>query len=126
MVADPCALPSNLAAVDCILAALILRRLSHPKHFLESIPRLLKKDGTIVLVTPYDWQLSFLSSKNEEQEILREDAFKGFMEKLGLELIHEENLPFLQKVTQRQYHWFIAQATVWRHANLTKNPSNLA
>lgn len=55
MQGDACALPSNLAPVDCVLAANLLCRLPEPTAFLERCRTLVKPGGVLVLVSPYSW-----------------------------------------------------------------------
>ncbi len=52
---DACALPSNLAPVDCVLAANLLCRLPEPTAFLDRCRTLVKPGGVLVLVSPYSW-----------------------------------------------------------------------
>lgn len=54
-VADACRLPANLAPVDAVLAANLLCRLPRPRAFLGELPRLLRPQGVVVLVTPWSW-----------------------------------------------------------------------
>ena len=52
---DACALPGDVAPVDCVLAANLLCRLPDPAAFLDALPALLKPRGVAVLVSPYSW-----------------------------------------------------------------------
>lgn len=119
-VEDPCSLP-DLNSVDCILSALLLCRLPQPKSFLESIPKVLKRSGTCVLVSCYDPQHDSMEDTTTRHlskgshKALSEEELKEFMATLGLELIHEENLPFTRRRSSRKYEWNIAHATVWKH-----------
>lgn len=54
-VGDACNLPSNLAAVDAVLAANLICRLPDPRKFLDRLPSLVKRGGIVVLTTPFSW-----------------------------------------------------------------------
>lgn len=54
-VGDACKLPQNLAPVDAVLAANLICRLPEPQKFLDRLPTLVKKNGVVVLTTPFSW-----------------------------------------------------------------------
>eukprot|EP01023_Acetabularia_acetabulum_P041962 TRINITY_DN4113_c1_g1_i2.p1 TRINITY_DN4113_c1_g1~~TRINITY_DN4113_c1_g1_i2.p1 ORF type:complete len:295 (-),score=35.23 TRINITY_DN4113_c1_g1_i2:26-910(-) len=56
---DACNLPKNLPQFDAILAVNLLCRLPDPILFLKYLPKLLKTNGIIVLVSPYSWLQSW-------------------------------------------------------------------
>eukprot|EP00210_Caulerpa_lentillifera_P004843 g4624.t1 len=125
---DPCALAKSLAPVDCILVSNnILNRLHSPKELLKSLPRLLKNDGTVVLVTEFQWDSKITPTHQkigdyfdkEGNYVRSEVELLAFMSRLGFQLIHVEDLPFIKKINARRFELHITQATVWKKAQQT-------
>ena len=118
MVGDPCALTEDLLVVDCVLAALSLDRMSDPKRFLRSLPRLVKRNGTVVLVTLYQWNRDAAeirgSREMEGKHVRCEEVLKSMMKDMEFTLLHEEDIPILKRETERMYRWRVPHATVWR------------
>ena len=118
MVGDPCALTEDLLAMDCVLAALSMDAMSDPKKFLRSLPRLVKRNGTVVIVTLYNWNRDakeISSNKEKEGKHVRcEELLKSMMKDMEFSLIHEENIPILKRENERMYRWHVPHATVWR------------
>ncbi|CAF1496264.1 unnamed protein product [Didymodactylos carnosus] len=57
---DACNLPlKDLGQFDCVHAANLICRLPTPKKFLTDVKQILKKDGILVITSPYSWFETF-------------------------------------------------------------------
>ncbi len=63
-VADVMKLPDGFKGFDRVHASNLLCRLERPKQFLESLARLLNKDGELVLASPFSWSEEFTPQEN--------------------------------------------------------------
>lgn len=114
---DAMALDSRLAGFDVVLAANLLCRLRHPQKFLQSLPRLVRPGGQLLLTTPFTWLEDFTPRHNW----LGQDrsCWDELCEKLEPHFVLEKkrDLPFLIREHARKFQYGIALASRWRAKN---------
>lgn len=126
MQGDACALPSNLAPVDCVLAANLLCRLPEPTAFLERCRTLVKPGGVLVLVSPYSWLKGWTDKAKwlggyykDGKPVASCDTIAAFLSP-DFEQVAEENVPFLIREHARKFQWGCSHAVVWRRKRAAK------
>lgn len=124
MQGDACKLPASLLPVDAVLAANLLCRLPDPTRFLASLPRLVKPQGVVVLVSPYSWLHSWTPKAKwlggfyaqDGTAVRTAQGLRSVMEGLGFELVEQSDMPFVIREHARKFQWGVSHATVWRKA----------
>ena len=129
---DACNLP-DLLPFDAVLAANLLCRLPDPLKFLTRLPVITKRNGIVVLISPYSWLESWtpkakwlggftVKSKRTEEGDVQMRSVEGLrrvMVDLGFELVHQEDTPFLIREHLRKFQWGVSHTTVWRKGTMT-------
>ena len=109
---DACSLSLHLKDFDAVLMANVLCRLHDPSACLErmqGINALVKKNGVLVMTTPFSW----LEEYTLKSRWL--DGIKGVQSILTeFELVHQEELPFLIREHARKFEYIITLASVWK------------
>ena len=93
-------------------------RLPSPRAFLKSIPNFLNKSGLLVLISPYSWLEEYTPLNEWVGANDSNDSFtilKGVLEnEHNLELVHQENVPFLIREHERKFQYGVSHATIWK------------
>ncbi len=114
----------NAGKFNVILASNLLCRLPNPRKFLSDVPALLESGGCLVLVSPYSW-LEEYTTRNQWIGALAAPEGNGnsspeelvrFMAEHApsLQLVHEQDMPFLIREHHRKYQYGVSACTVWR------------
>ncbi|MDP9291839.1 MAG: putative 4-mercaptohistidine N1-methyltransferase [Verrucomicrobiota bacterium] len=119
-VGDAMALRNNLGAVDAVLAANLICRLSEPASLLRRLPALVRSGGQLVITTPATWMETFTPRANWlggfEKRDTRITTLGGLQAHLqdDFELVRTRDLPFVIREHERKFQFVVAQASVWR------------
>ncbi|KAG5476227.1 hypothetical protein LSCM4_05206 [Leishmania orientalis] len=103
---------------DGILCLNLIDRVRDPKRLLDSFPRLLAKDGILILADPYSWwedatdKSRWLGGRKEDG-VRSEEAVKAALAG-KLELLSESDEAFLIRDHIRHYQLGFSHCTVWR------------
>lgn len=100
-------IPFRKGTFDCIAAIFLIDRLSQPRLVLDEISRVLKPEGTLVLVDPYDWDPDITSQDlwMEKADIHRE------LESRGCDVEESaDNIPYNAVIHPRKVITFKAHA----------------
>lgn len=107
----------NIGPFDLIVASNLIDRLKNPKVFLKNTPKLLNKQGVLVITSPYTWSEDY-SSKSEwiggKDGIKPFDALKDIMSGIGLELIEEKTFMLFIPEHERKFQMCLPHVTVWK------------
>jgi hypothetical protein len=108
---------------DGVIMSNLLCRLPDPVACLDGLPRIVNKDGIVVIVTPFSWLTEFTPRKNWlggfldpvlKKPIHSKDALRELMEERGFKKIHEEQIPLIIREHQRKFQYIVSEATGWR------------
>ena len=118
---DACNLKPNFNSYDMIMATNLIDRLYNPRLFLDTIDTKLKKDGVLIVASPYTWQESFTKkefwlggfSDRDGNEVKTLNTLKELLEQ-KFELIHIQNLEFVIKESKRKFQHSISEVSVWK------------
>ncbi|KAI3429225.1 hypothetical protein D9Q98_005324 [Chlorella vulgaris] len=130
--ADACNLPGNLGPVDAVLAANLLCRLPDPTLFLGRMHSFIKRDGVLVLVSPYSWLPGWTPRDKwlggfldqEGKPVWTADVLKKLLGE-HFTLVEEAELPFVIREHRRKFQWGVSHAmapVVSRRADATRAP----
>ena len=116
-VGDATALPEDLGTFDVIVAANLICRLAEPALFLQRLPQLVKRNGQLLMTTPFTWLAEFTSPSKwlggRKQGAVRSfDALKEILAK-NFELQLAKDLPFLIREHERKFQYGIALGCRW-------------
>ncbi|KAF8296747.1 putative methyltransferase domain containing protein [Trypanosoma cruzi] len=104
---------------DGVLVSNILCRVSDPRKLLDTLPRLLRKGGILVLASPYSWSdgitpkskwIGGLPDGPRSEDVVKEILMKNF------ELLNETDEAFLIRDHVRRYQLGFSHCTVWRRS----------
>ena len=119
-VGDACWLDSGLGTFDVALLINLIDRLAEPRWCLEQLPKLLRRDGQLVIASPFTWleeytpQAKWLGGYEEDRQPVRTfDTLCAILEP-HFELIRTVDLPFLIREHARKFQWSVSKAGVWR------------
>ena len=86
---------------DVIICLNVIDRVTHPRRLLNSISRVLKKDGIALVATPYDWGDDYTPVKNRISNIKQ-----YFTNKKWEILFEQQYLPFVLffNVRRKEYY----------------------
>jgi 2-polyprenyl-3-methyl-5-hydroxy-6-metoxy-1,4-benzoquinol methylase/uncharacterized protein YbaR (Trm112 family) len=59
IVADALNLPFKPGSVDCVIASEIMEHVANPTQFIESLTRVLKPGGSLIITTPYNEKIEY-------------------------------------------------------------------
>lgn len=113
----------NNKTYDGIMMSNLLCRLPDPMQCLDGLPKVVNKNGVVVIVTPFSWLLEFTPRSKwlggfddpvSKDPIRSKDVLQEIMEGNGFEKIHEEEMPLIIREHQRKYQYIISEATGWR------------
>lgn len=120
---DACNLDPSLGQFDVILASNLLCRLPSPRQFIDKVSNFLKPGGALVLVSPYSWLEEYTKSDewfgaqiNSDGQAL--DSFGTLRKyisdkKLPLNLVGQEDIPFLIREHERKFQYGVSDVTIW-------------
>jgi len=119
---DACNLSEELGEFDVILQANLLCRLPNPQKCLDSMKRLVKIGGLIVITTPCTWSEAYTPKANwlggfvspDGSPVATLQSLSSILPKLGFELLETGNLPFVIREHARKYQLTIAQSSIWQ------------
>jgi SAM-dependent methyltransferase len=114
---------SGHESYDAVLLANLLCRLPDPMACLNDLPRIVRKEGVVVVVTPYSWLREFTLRErwlggfidpHTNECVYSKTVLQTVMESNGFEKIHEEQVPLIIREHQRKYQYIVSEATGWR------------
>lgn len=108
----------QLGRFDGILAANLLCRLPDPNLFLETLPKLLRAGGKVLIATPHTW-MEVHTPRERWPGGPQGDPGAGLraaMKALGMRMLEERNLPFLIREHSRKYQWSVADLSLWERS----------
>ncbi|CAD5123895.1 DgyrCDS12202 [Dimorphilus gyrociliatus] len=123
---DACNLPLDLGQFSVVLAANLICRLHSPQYFLRRLADLVVTDGILVLTSPYTFLREYTPAENWIGGFVRDGkpivGLTGLQEQLGdyFDLVHEMELPFTIRETERKHQWTVSHVTVWIRNSKTK------
>jgi putative 4-mercaptohistidine N1-methyltranferase len=102
------------AQYDLVLAANLICRLPDPETFIRGLPKLLKSNGQLIIISPYSWLEEFTSHSNWLNK--KQNSLEAIKELFGtnMQLIRTLDMPFLIREHFRKYEWCVSQASIWR------------
>jgi len=115
---DACNMSSTLGTFDVILGSNLLCRLPDPRKFLRDIPLYLNSDGILVLISPYSWLEEYTKQENWIGAANYQDSFhvlKEEMQRNKLQLVHQEDIPFIIREHERKFQYGVSDLTVWKN-----------
>eukprot|EP00597_Dinobryon_sp_UTEXLB2267_P008399 CAMPEP_0170096326 /NCGR_PEP_ID=MMETSP0019_2-20121128/28511_1 /TAXON_ID=98059 /ORGANISM="Dinobryon sp., Strain UTEXLB2267" /LENGTH=265 /DNA_ID=CAMNT_0010318279 /DNA_START=69 /DNA_END=866 /DNA_ORIENTATION=+ len=116
---DACNLEPSLGQFNAVIASNLLCRLPSPRKFLLDIPRFLKPNGILVLISPYSWSEDYTplsewiggtSEVGDSATLVREFIKSN----TKLQLVHSEDVPFMIREHERKYQYGVSDCTVWK------------
>jgi putative 4-mercaptohistidine N1-methyltranferase len=130
-VGDACQIPEMIQegrigtnCYDGVILSNLLCRLPDPFACIETLPKLVKVGGVVVLVTPYSWldeytprdkwMGGFYDNESSGAAVSSKDILQQTMERLGFEKIYQDQMPLVIREHQRKYQYIISEATGWR------------
>jgi putative 4-mercaptohistidine N1-methyltranferase len=108
---------------DGVLLANLLCRLPDPMACLNDLSQIVRKEGVVVIVTPYSWLCEFtprerwlggFTDPHTNESVYSKSTLQTVMESDGFEKIHEEQVPLIIREHQRKYQYIVSEATGWR------------
>ncbi len=117
--ADACNLKPIFTDFDLVFAGNLIDRLYDPRKFLESIAVRIRKNGLLVLTSPYTWQESSTPKEKWIGGYKRDGenvtTLQGLEEILGgdFKLLDTRDVPFVIQETARKHQHTVAQMSVW-------------
>jgi len=109
----------GIGAFDVVLMANLIDRLSQPRRCLERLPELVRRDGQLIITSPYTWLTEYTPKENWlggfERDGKRVKTLDTLQEILSpnFDFSFCKNLPFLIREHARKFQWTVAEATVW-------------
>eukprot|EP00505_MAST-04D_sp_SCG-Rhode-Island_P005372 Stramenopile-MAST_4_protein_5372 len=124
---DACNLnEAALGQFDSVVMANLLCRLPKPHDCLDSISRMVKPGGLVVLTTPFSWLEQFTPKDHwiggyvdldTNEAVDSQAALQKAMETRGFSRVYSDPIPLVIREHQRKYQYIIADATGWRKEN---------
>jgi len=107
---------------DAVVVANLLCRVPEPLKALDSLAAVTRKDGVVLLATPFSWleqyteKPKWLGGYYDEsgKAVASKDTLLREMEARGFTKIHEEQMPALIREHQRKYQYIVSEASMWR------------
>jgi putative 4-mercaptohistidine N1-methyltranferase len=118
-VEDAIKLCPSIGTFDAILCCNLLDRVTDPRKLLDTFPLLINQGGVLVFLTPFSWFEKYtphdkwIGGRAGETKCC-EEQLKEIMSDNGLELLEEENVPFVIPEHIRRYQLGVSYCTVWR------------
>ena len=117
-VGDACSLQDEEERFDVVHASNLLCRLPKPTKFLADVPKLLKEEGILVLVSPYSWLEEYTAKGDwigaKEESLDSAAELEKLLSSLSLKLVHSEDMPFLIREHERKFQYGVSHCSVWR------------
>jgi len=117
--ADACNLKPIFSDFDLVFAGNLIDRLYDPGKFLEEMAGRIRKNGLLILTSPYSWQEEstpkekWIGGYRRDGETVRTlQGLKEILQK-DFELLDTRDVPFVIQETARKHQHTIAQMSVW-------------
>ncbi|RHZ25207.1 hypothetical protein DYB37_002802, partial [Aphanomyces astaci] len=119
---DACNLDgAALGSFDLVFASNLLCRLPQPKHFLDTLPSLVRPNGLLALISPYSWLEEYTPKEHWIGGTVLADgtAVDSFAEIQRLlaphfTLVDRTQYPFLIREHDRKFQYGVSDGTFWR------------
>ena len=121
---DACNLDEQqLGQFDVVALANLLCRLPEPLKCLDSLERMVKPNGLVVMTTPFSWLEEFTDrskwlggfhSPIDRSPVRGEDSLLRAMEARGFERVHKKPFPLTIREHARKYQYIVADASAWK------------
>jgi putative 4-mercaptohistidine N1-methyltranferase len=104
----------DIGSFDLVVMANLICRLPNPKKCLQSISKLVKPGGQLVITTPCSWLEGYVPKKNRLARPGRTTlaALRKILSP-HFKLTKRRDLPFLIREHRRKYQFIIAEASCW-------------
>ena len=119
MQGDACNMNTSLGTFDIILGSNLLCRLPDPRKFIREIPVYLNSEGILVLISPYSWLEEYTKEDSWVGATNNQDSFQVLKDEMWrnkLELVHQEDIPFIIREHERKFQYGVSDLTVWKKA----------
>lgn len=107
----------DLGTFDLILASNLICRLPDPAAFLAGLAAFLRRDGLLVLSTPYTYLESFTPKAlwlgGQADGVPAANAVASVL-KNALTPVEEADLPMLIREHARKYQWTVCHTSIWK------------
>ncbi len=105
-------LPEGFKGFDRVHAANLLCRLPDPVKLLDRLPSLLKKDGELVLATPFSWLEEYTPKENWP----RGDSWTWLQQQLNKDFVclHHSDEMFTIREHARKFQLGVSKVSHWR------------
>jgi putative 4-mercaptohistidine N1-methyltranferase len=109
---DAMNLPEGFKGFDRVHAANLICRLPDPMKLLDRLPSLVKKDGELVLATPFSWSEEFTAKENIPQG----DSWEWLQSALGenFECINHADEVFTIRDHVRKFQLGVSKVSHWK------------
>ena len=121
---DACNLnEEELGQFDVVALANLICRLPEPLKCLDSLERMVKPNGLVVMTTPFSWLDEFTNESKwlggftdpvDGKAVHGEDTLLRAMEARGFERIYKEPFPLTIREHARKYQYIVADGSAWR------------
>ena len=121
---DACDLnEEELGQFDVVALANLICRLPEPLKCLDSLERMVKPNGLVVMTTPFSWLDEFTNESKwlggftdpvDGKAVHGEDTLLRAMEARGFERIYKEPFPLTIREHARKYQYIVADGSAWR------------
>ena len=119
---DACSLnEEELGQFDVVALANLICRLPEPLKCLDSLERMVKPNGVVVMTTPFSWLETYTDKENwlggyekDGAAVHSEDTLKMEMEARGFQRIYNEPFPLTIREHQRKYQYIVANGSAWK------------
>jgi len=119
VVGDAARLDPAFGTFDAVLCCNLLDRVNEPRRLLDSLPALLNPGGTLVFLAPYSWSENYTPRERwiggHRGDARRCEAqLVEIMSANGLQLLEEDDVPFVIPEHIRRFQLGVSHCTVWR------------
>ncbi len=120
MQGDACNLKDLYTGYDLIFCSNLIDRLYYPQKFLDDVPKRVKDNGLLVLLSPYTWLEEYTPKANwlggylkDNKEVSTLETLKENLEE-EFELVELIDVPFVIKETNRKFQHTLSQMSIWK------------
>ena len=123
--ADASRLDADLGTFDLVFAGNLIDRLDDPAAFLAQMPDLVRPGGVLLITSPYTLLTAYTPRSNwiggfeqDGKSVRVIDGLRRHLEPQFSLQPSTRDLPFVIRETSRKYQHTVAEATVWRRAEI--------
>jgi putative 4-mercaptohistidine N1-methyltranferase len=116
---DALNLRDDLGLFDVVLMANLIDRLRDPRRCLQRLPGLLRRDGQLIITSPYTWLAEFTPPENwlggferNGRRVTTRETLQDILSP-NFHLHGFKDLPFLIREHARKFQWSVAEASIW-------------